>query len=248
MDFFLQVLIIFITGVVASFVGASIGSGGIISISVLLFMGLPPQIAISINKFGAVGMGIGAAIGYYKEKKIIWSEVLPFSVLSIMGGIIGSLILVSLSTNLVSKILTIFLILLIPFLFISKNLGTQSQQVSKNKKILGYILYLLLTILGGFFGAGAGILFVILLMYFFGFRIIDSFATEAIPWLLLSISSLLVLIINGFVDYYLGITIFTSMILGGYLGSKFAVKIGDKYVKGLFILTILAVVIKLLFF
>jgi len=85
-------------------------------------------------------------------------------------------------------------------------------------------------------------------MIFFGFTVIDSIATSSIPWFLLSIFSLIIFSINGIVDYTIGIVLFISMLLGGYIGAHVAIKKGNKWVKSLFAIVVIISGIKLLFF
>ncbi|MCA9460331.1 MAG: sulfite exporter TauE/SafE family protein, partial [Nanoarchaeota archaeon] len=167
-----QIILTFIIGVLASFIGAIVGSGGLISIPFLMFLGLPPQIAIATNKFGAVGLSIGSITKFKKEKKIIWKYILPFSILAIIGGIIGAKLLINIDEDYLSKIVGLILLILLPFIFLKKDLGIKNKKPSKQMKIIGSIIYFLLMIFGGFFGGGAGALIITTLIYFFGFKII----------------------------------------------------------------------------
>jgi len=66
-----QLLIIFIVSILAGFVGAAVGGGGLISIPLLLFLGIPPQVTLATNKFGGLGVSVGALYKFIKEKKIV---------------------------------------------------------------------------------------------------------------------------------------------------------------------------------
>lgn len=248
MDIMTQIILTFIIGVLASFIGAIVGSGGLISIPFLMFLGLPPQIAIATNKFGAVGLSIGSITKFKKEKKIIWKYILPFSILAIIGGIIGAKLLINIDEDYLSKIVGLILLILLPFIFLKKDLGIKNKKPSKQMKIIGSIIYFLLMIFGGFFGGGAGALIITTLIYFFGFKIIEANATDMVPWFILSLISLIIFMIYGIVNYFLGISLFIGMLVGGYLGAHIAVKKGDKWVKSLFVILVIISSIKIFFF
>ena len=59
----------FLIGAVASFIGSMVGGGGLLSIPFLVFVGLPPQVAIATNKMGAIGLILGAIPKFWKAKK-----------------------------------------------------------------------------------------------------------------------------------------------------------------------------------
>ena len=85
-------------------------------------------------------------------------------------------------------------------------------------------------------------------MLFFGFTIIESNATDMIPWLLMSILTLVIFIMNGLVNFKLGIPLVIGMFIGGYIGAHMAVKKGDKWIKTIFIFIVVISAIKILFF
>ncbi|MCK5042613.1 MAG: sulfite exporter TauE/SafE family protein, partial [Candidatus Aenigmarchaeota archaeon] len=85
-------------------------------------------------------------------------------------------------------------------------------------------------------------------MYFFGFTIIQSNATSIIPWFVMSITSLIIFIINGLVVYQVGISLFAGMLVGGYLGAQTAIKKGNRWVKIIFLAVVFVSAVKILFF
>lgn len=248
MDFIIQLIVSSLIGVVAGFIGAIAGGGGLISIPLLIFLGLPPQIAIATNKFAGIGLSLGATYKFAKSKKIIWKYVLPFSIIALIGGILGANILVNINKGLLSKTVGIVLLIFLPVIFLKKDMGVKHRKTSDIRKTIGYIFYFASAIYGGFFGGGAFILIAYTLMYFFGFKIIQANATDIIPWLILSISASIIFIIHGIIDFHIGIVLFIGMIFGGYLGAHTAIKKGDKWVKTIFAVIVIISAIKILFF
>jgi len=161
---------------------------------------------------------------------------------------LGANILLSINEEIIDKVVGVILLILLLFLFMKKKAGIKRHKTSKLKKIIGYALYFLIMIFAGFFSGGAGSLVFYTLMIFFGFTIIEANATDMIPWILLSVTSLAIFAYNGIVDYYVGIVLFIGMIIGGYIGSHAAIKFGEKWIKTLFAVAVFISGIKLLFF
>ncbi|MEA2003920.1 MAG: TSUP family transporter [archaeon] len=123
MDIIIQIMTTFFIGVFASFIGAIARGGGLVSIPFLIFLGLPPQAAIATNKFGGVGLNLGAAVRFSKENKIIWKTVMPLCLISIIGAYLGANILLDIDQAILSKMVGIVLLLLLPLTLIKKDIG-----------------------------------------------------------------------------------------------------------------------------
>jgi uncharacterized protein len=239
---------VLIIGLIAGLVDAIVGSGGLISIPFLIFTGLPAQVAIATDRLGIIGQNLGSIPKFWKEKKIQWKYVPAFSLISIIGAYIGANILLSVNEEFLNKVVGVVILLILPFIFIKKDIGVKRKTITKSKKIIGYFLYLLVMTFAGFIGGGVGILIFYTLMVFFGFTIIEANATDNISWFLLSISSLIIFAMNGLIDYTLGIVLFIGMLAGGYLGVRIVIKKGNQWVKPLFVVVVIISAIKLLFF
>ncbi|NOX72047.1 MAG: sulfite exporter TauE/SafE family protein [Candidatus Micrarchaeota archaeon] len=185
---------------------------------------------------------------YLKEKKIIWKYVLPLSVVGIIGSYIGSNALLAMNEDSLTGIIGIAILLALPILFLKRDLGVKRRVVTREKRSLGYISYFLIITFYALIGAGVGVLISYVLMLFFGFTIIEAKATDTIPHLLLAVMSLIIFSASGIVDYALGIVLFIGMLAGGYIGAHAVVRIGDKWVKIIFIITVVFSGVKLLFF
>lgn len=239
---------IFLIGVIASILGSLVGGGSLLSIPFLMFVGLPPQIAIATDRFGSVGQAITAFFKFQKAKKILWKQVPLLAVLSLTGSLIGANILLNINSKILQNIVGVILIILLPFIVFKKDLGVRRNKTKGLKMFFGLSIYLLVQIFTGFFGGGTGPIIFYILMTFFGLAIIEANATQIIPVLVLYISSLTIFAINGIINYKIGAVLLIGMAIGGYIGAHLALKKGNKWVKSLFVLLVIISGIKLLFF
>lgn len=242
-----MLLLVFTTGLAAGFFDSAIGGGGLISIPALLFVGLPPQVAIATDRFGTIGQSFTAFLKFWKAKKIVWNYVFVLAVISLLGSLIGANILINVDPEILQKAVGILIVILLPLIFLKQHIGLQQIKTSKARKITGLAIYFLIMIFGGFFGQGTGLLVFYTLTYFLGFTMIEVLATGVIPWFVLSLSSLIIFSLNGIVDYKSGIVLLIGMAIGGYAGAHFAIQKGDVWIKRLFAAFVLISSIKLLF-
>ncbi len=242
---FVQLISIFFAGILSGFVGAVAGGGGLFSISLLLLYGIPPQVTLATNKFGGIGLSIGGLYKFIKEKKIVWKYAIGLSIAGIFSSLVGSKILLSADPASLKTLTGVLLLLLVPTIFFKKDFGLENKSTSKNYKIFGYILYFLISIIASFFG-GFGAILISIVVFFFGLPMIEANATELVSFTIFSVVSVIIFMINGIIDYQIGIPLFIGMLIGGYLGAHVAVKKGNKWVKAFFGIVVIISAIKVL--
>ncbi len=243
----IPLILTFFIGVAASFIGAMVGSGGLISIPFLIFLGLPPHVAIATNKLGATGLHIGATKKFLKEKTIVWKYVIPLIIVDTLGLLVGTQILISIDEKLLSIIVGIILLVLLPLIFIHKRTGVERTDKSKMMITIGYVTLFFIGIWSGFFGGGAATFMQFAMMYFFGMTIIDISSTIRLPALVADIIGVAIFAVYGIINFQLGIALFLGMLVGGYLGAHTMIKKGNGFVKILLAVVVVASAIKLLF-
>lgn len=222
------------------------GGAGLIGIPFLIFMGLPPQVAVATHKLGGVGLSIGGFVRFIKSEEIVWPYVLRLSILAFIGSFTGAQLLITINDQWLKYIILVILIVLLPVVLLQRNLGVVPARKSKSWANSGLVLYGLVAIWAGFIGAGSGTMIFYIMMLFFGFTINQSSATQKIPAFVSTATSLIVFIIHGIVNWQVGLTFFGGMMVGGYLGAALALKIGNAWVKIIFTFIVIALTVKLM--
>jgi uncharacterized membrane protein YfcA len=236
----------FFVGLFASFIGSMVGSGGLISIPFLIFLGFPPHIAIATNRVGAVGLQLGALSRFMKSKEIVWKYVVWFSVLALVAAQVGSRLLLQTDEALLKKIIVAIMLSVLPTIFLKTDIGLENKNVSGIRKAIGYVLVFLMLVWQAFFGGGAATMIFYVMMFSFGMTINRASATNKIPGLFLGLSSLFMFIAHDIVNWTYGIDMFFGMLVGGYLGAHTALRKGNAWVKALFAVIVVLSVVKLL--
>ena len=244
----MEEIIIFIVGLAAGFLGATVGGGGMIAVPALLFLGFSPQSAIAINKVGDIGAFISAAARYWETKKIDWKMAVPLAIVTIIGSIIGAQIMVRLEAGFLQNLIGIMILIFLPFFFFNKNIGLKRKNPGKFKKTLGLIIYALLAIEGAIVGAGGATVILLVIMYFFGYEIIRGYATQTPAELFNAVVPAFIYALHGFIPVLPAAIIFVGMMIGGLIGVNTAIAKGNAWVKNLFTVVIILSVIKILFF
>jgi len=244
----MEFIIIFILGLVCGFLGGTVGGGGMISLPTLMFLGFPPQSAVAINKVGDVGAFLPAVRNYWGSKKIHWNMATVLIIIDIIASFIGAKLMLSMNTDILKKFIGIIILVSLPFLFFSKDIGVKKKKKSKLVMGIGFVLFAILAIVGAMVGAGGASVALFIMMFFFGYKIVEGYATNTPAEFVLAFIPVIIYAFYGFVQLIPAISIFIGMFIGGYVGSKTAIKKGDKWIKVLFMIVVVALVLKVLFF
>ena len=103
-----------------------------------------------------------------------------------------------------------------------------------------------LGIYGGFYGPGTATFLSYILILLFRQTFLESAATVKIAMLFVTIVAALIFAINGAVDYYLASSMFAGGFIGSYIGAHYSDRIGNVWIRRLFIAVVLIMVTKMI--
>jgi uncharacterized membrane protein YfcA len=238
-----------VAGFLGGFIGAQVGSGAMITLPALLFLGMPPVLAIGSNMLSAWLINVVAFLKYFKSGKIIIkSQTASFAVVAFVGSLIGANLLLMIDKSLLSKIVAVFFISLI-FLIFKKpaKLDNPNPEIKQKYIDIAAILAFLVGIYGGFFTVAVTTFFIFILVYLLKRKFLEASAESVFIVSIVLLVALLVFIKNGNIDWRYSVPLALSSIVGSWVGAATALKFGDKWIKGLLIFTIVVVILKLIF-
>ncbi|MAF24704.1 hypothetical protein CL634_03925 [bacterium] len=244
----LEIALVFLLGFVSSFVGSVASGAGLISVPGLLLLGIPPHVALATAKFGGIGTRTGNLVRYFRSGFTVKHLVLPMTIIAGIGGMIGARILIEVDEKFLTKLVGILLIVLLPFLYLRRDIGLVQKNISKARERYSHILYLVQKTWQGFFGPGSGFLSLYVMLNAYGLTILQAKATTRLPGFVSTVASSTVFLLAGLVNFKLGIPLLVGMLFGGYVGAHTAIKKGNAWIKPIIGIFILFVGVKLLFF
>jgi uncharacterized protein len=227
MEFFPYIVIAIVGLISGIFSGITGGGGALIMIPAFIFGGLPSQAAVASAKLSGIGGdfgGLGAFIKSGHIRKDIIKVMIPIAVIV---GLIVPLVFTAIASEGFQIALAIFMILMLPTLFIKKKTLKRSTQ---KHKLIGYFLYTAVLFLQGIFSGGVGSLAVYVLTLLFGTSKIETMATRRAIVAVLSPITVVALLIGGFINIGFGLTGLVTQYIGTYIGTKIVLKRGELFI------------------
>ncbi|MBR2655170.1 MAG: sulfite exporter TauE/SafE family protein [Loktanella sp.] len=216
-----DIFLLFGSGVLAGAVNALAGGGTIFTFSALLAVGIPAVTANATSAVSVLPGQIASATAYGREIAGALRRLLPFTIISAFGGILGGLLLLNTAEG-AFRALVPFLLLFATILFmLGPKIGALGARMAARRKsnAPGHFatgVQGLVAIYGGYFGAGMGIMMLASLSLTEGR---DFHALNAAKnWLACIMQGLavIVFITFGAVDYRAVLIIAAGSILGGW--------------------------------
>jgi uncharacterized protein len=165
----LEAVAVLVAGMGAGAVNAIVGSGTLITFPVLLAVGYPPVVANVSNTVGLVPGSVSAALGYREELRGQGRRLRLLGVASLLGGITGAVLLLTLPEDAFNAIVPVLIALSCVLVLVQPWLTQRVASLSRHPEHGGVPLFVgvyLAGVYGGYFGAGQGVLLIALLGLF----------------------------------------------------------------------------------
>ena len=243
-----EILLLLIVGLISGMINTVSGGGSLLTLPILIFIGLPPNVANGTNRVQLVLQNLFAVSGF-KSKGVSdfkFSSWLSFS--AIIGSVIGVQIAVDIPEEIFKKTLSIIMIFVLFSLFFKKNNYKELTNQNIKNKLLSIILFFFVGIYGGFIHAGVGFIILTILSNINNIKLSNGNSIKVFVAFAFSISSLLIFFLEDKVNWVYGINLGLGSALGGWLASRWSVNKSDFTIKIILGLTITFMSFKLWFF
>jgi len=206
-----------LAGISAGIINTLAGSGSIITLSLLSFLGLPVQIANGTNRIGLFFQSTTSSYKFYKQGELSLKGKFWLLFFSVSGAVIGVLTASNLDGNQFENIVGfIFCVLFFVVLF-------KPQKYIKSFDILTKILPLIFGFIGfyaGFIQAGAGIFMLAVLHAVWGKSFTELNPLKVFIILIINLIALIGYSIANQVNWGFGISLGIGQIIGALIGVR----------------------------
>jgi uncharacterized protein len=220
----LEALAIFVAGVAAGTINTVVGSGTLITFPILLAFGYAPVTANVSNTIGLVPGSVSGAVGYRRELSGQGARSFPLAVASTLGGIVGALLLLSLSPAAFKAIVPGFiafaLVLIVIQPWLARALGSRRRRAHETAGPIATIGVFLSGVYGGYFGAAQGIMLLAIL----GLAIDDALqrinALKVVLAGLVNLVAGIIFVVAAHVAWGAAGLIAAGSVIGGAIGAR----------------------------
>ncbi|MBC7004867.1 TSUP family transporter [Photobacterium sp. BZF1] len=225
------VAIFFVVALIAGFIDAIGGGGGLIILPALLLVGLTPAQALATNKFQAI-FGKISSVGYFaKQGMIDFSSLKVPLILSFVSSGLGAFLVQRLPSSILSQLLPFMILAAMVYILFSPRIADFDTQSRISMGMYGFTFGALISFYDGFFGPASGSFFVISFVSLLGFSAAKAVAHAKLLLLVTNLAAVMVFMTGGEIIWLLGLAMAAGQWIGAKYGSKLVHHKGSKVVK-----------------
>ena len=235
-----------LAALLAGFIDAIAGGGGLITVPALLATGMPPTMALATNKLQSCFGSFSATFYYFRRGLLDWRTMKWAIACTFIGAVLGTIGVQLIDASVLQKVLPFLLAAFALYFLCSPRVGDEDRQ--QRLKVIPFAL-LIGTGIGfydGFFGPGTGSFFALAFVALAGFSLSKATAHSKLLNFTSNIASLLFFILGGQVVWVAGLSMALGQFVGARLGSKMVVTQGTRIIKPMLVTVSLVMSVHLL--
>eukprot|EP01029_Cantina_marsupialis_P024751 TRINITY_DN6429_c0_g2_i3.p1 TRINITY_DN6429_c0_g2~~TRINITY_DN6429_c0_g2_i3.p1 ORF type:complete len:264 (-),score=31.53 TRINITY_DN6429_c0_g2_i3:187-957(-) len=218
-----------LTGFIAGYIDSIAGGGGMVQVPVLLYSGIPPVFVLATNKMSGMFGALMATIKYASSKKINWKVVSIAIIPCLIASYIGSKLVMYLPEWIIQwAILISIAIAMISLFKKSKNIEEKKIELNKKNIILSTAP---IGFYDGLLGPGTGTYLTISMKKFLNLDFLVATASTKPLNFATNFGSVVAFFFAGKILWMVALPMAIANILGSYVGSHYAIKGGEKFIK-----------------
>lgn len=244
----LDYLVVALASLLAGFVDAIVGGGGLITVPVLFgtYPTAMPATLLGTNKAAAVWGTAWATAQYNKRVDLVWATLLPAAAAALVGSALGAWSVTLMSPTGLRKALPFVLVGVLIYTIARKDLGREHARrfSGRAETIVASLIGLAIGFYDGFFGPGTGSFFVFLFVRLLGYDFLHASASAKLLNTATNIAAIALFAAKGHVWWHIAAIMAVANVAGSLVGTRLALRHGAGFVRGAFIAVVAGLIVK----
>ncbi|HVY22411.1 MAG TPA: TSUP family transporter [Steroidobacteraceae bacterium] len=246
----LHIYLVITAAFAAGCIDAIVGGGGLIQLPALfgVYPDTMPATLLGTNKFASV-FGTGNAVWHYSRRvQIPWRMLLPLIVTVLVTAAAGAMLATHISAYNYRPLVPVLLTLVLILVLRNRALGTthRPREFARRHHLIAAALIAVVGFYDGFFGPGTGSLFMFVFVRLYGYDFINAAACARVLNVATNLAAITWFVTTMHVMWLLAAGMAISNVAGSTLGARLAMRGGNVLIRNVFILIVIALIIRTL--
>lgn len=235
-------------GLLAGFVDAIAGGGGMIGLPALLAAGVPPVAALGTNKLQSTVGTIIAAATYWRRGYAPLRPLAPAILCAFVASFAGAFVVTQVDTGLLQVAVPIALIAIAVYFLFAPQLSDEARQARLGFALFVPVMAGVTGFYDGIFGPGTGSFLTMGFVALFGLGITRAVGHTKLVNLASNLGGLVLFLSYGEVLLPAAAAMAVGQVAGGYLGALTGIRFGARLIRPLVIAIAIILAVKVLVF
>jgi uncharacterized membrane protein YfcA len=233
-------------GLVAGVVNTLAGGGSLLTVPLLVLLGLPGGVANGTNRVGVLLQCLSAAWGFRREGVFEPRHVLEAAAPVVAGALIGAFAIARVADATFERLFgVLMLVMLVPILRQVSGAGAARPGARRWPRGAALLAYFGVGLYAGAFQAGVGLPLLLALLYA-GHDVVHANAIKVAVIAAATLAAVPVFALEGSVAWLPAALLAAGFSVGGSLGARFAVRGGERVVRPVLAVAVLALAARML--
>ncbi len=241
------IIVVIIAGIFVGFINTLSGGGSVISLSLLLLLGLPANIANGTNRISIFFQTLSSVGSFTRQKMFTDLRPVWLAIPATFGAIIGAYVAVDVNTRVIEIAMATAMVIMVFFLFYKpdKWLKENPALLAGPVKWWQAAIFMVVGFYGGFIQVGVGYFLLMALVVGVGYDLVKANAVKNLIVFFYAIFALLIFIIDGKVNYLYGAILSIGSMIGAVIASYLAVKKGAGFIRAVILISVLLTILQI---
>lgn len=244
-----QAALLAATGIAAGFLNVIAGGGSLIAVPVMVFTGLPGEVANGSNRIAIIAQNASAAIAFFRRGYSEFRLSLTLAACAIPGAVAGAMIGVRLQGELFNQVLALVMIAAMVIMHVDTKgrEASPGHQPNSRQLLWGHLLMVVAGFWGGFIQVGVGFILMPILNRVMGLDLVRTNMHKVAIILCYSLVAFAIFASQIKIAWIAGLALAIGNSVGGYFGAHFTIKKGEKLIRQVLNLMLIIFIFMLLF-
>lgn len=243
-----DLLLVAAASLLAGFIDAIIGGGGLILLPALfgVYPSVAPATLFGTNKGGAIWGTALAALQYAKRVQLPWATLLPAVAAAVTGSGLGAWVVTQVDPSGLKRALPVLLLLVLGYTLWRKDLGQSHapRWQGRAQAWAGAGIGLVIGFYDGVFGPGTGSFLVFALVRVLGWDFLHASAGAKVLNTATNASALTLFAWSGHLWWQVAAVLAAANMAGSLLGTRLALRHGSGLIRRFFIAVVSLLILK----
>ncbi len=179
-------------GLVTGFINIMAGGGSVLSLPMLMFLGLPANVANGTNRIGILFQSIVGANTFRRKKVLDLKTDYKLTIPALIGSIAGALFAVDMDEAILRKVIAVLMVVMLLMVILKPEAWVKEKAGKAEAKpsVIQYIIFFFIGFYGGFIQMGVGIFLLAGLVMGCGHNLVKANAIKIFITLVFTIFSI----------------------------------------------------------
>jgi len=244
---YMNYFLVLATGFVVGFINTLAGSGSLLTLPLLIWLGLDPLTANGTNRIAILMQGATGVYMFNRKGLYDLRHDLRYIIPAVVGSLPGAFIAVDLDKDAMQKVIAVVMLVMLVVMLINPQKRIKNAGVHfKGKSLLIVAIFFFIGMYGGFIQAGVGIFILAGLSLIAEMNLLRANALKVLITMVFTIAVIPVFLLHGQVNWFYGILLGAGSMGGAVVSAKMAFRRGTPFLKFVLYTVILATAVYML--